>query len=168
MDNEDRILPSTRAALDLSDQERILFLRQPRWIGYTRSKDVLGRLEALLRYPSTHRMQNLLVIGETNNGKTTLVRRFSRLHPAQDNPGGENTIVPVLLLQAPPFPEEGRLYDSILDALNAPYPPSESAGKKQVPVTKLLRTVGLRMLIIDEIHHLSAGPLALNRHFRHV
>jgi len=42
MDNEDRILPSTRAALDLSDQERILFLRQPRWIGYTRSKDAIS------------------------------------------------------------------------------------------------------------------------------
>ncbi|MGA3092255.1 MAG: TniB family NTP-binding protein [Terriglobales bacterium] len=55
---DESILPSARAALDLPDPERIMFLRQPRWIGSTSSKQVLGRMEALLHYPSMHRMPN--------------------------------------------------------------------------------------------------------------
>jgi type II secretory pathway predicted ATPase ExeA len=166
--SDESILPSARAALDLPDQERILFLRQPRWIGYTRSKQVLGRMEALMHYPSMHRMPNLLIVAETNNGKTTIARRFARLHPAADDRDSEHTRVPVLLLQASPAPDEGRFYNSILEALHAPYRPSEGAGKKEVQVIKLLRTVGLRMLIIDEIHNLLAGSLARQRLFLNV
>ena len=166
--NDDQLLPNARAALELRDQERILFMPQPHWIGYTRSKEILARLEALLRHPTTHRMPNLLIIGETNNGKTMLVRRFAKLHPIQENAEGQNTIVPVLLIQAPPVPDEGRFYNMLLEALHAPYRPNESVAKKHLQVTKILQSVQLRMLIIDEIHHLLAGSLAAQHRFLNV
>src|SRR5258705_8898580 len=62
--------PAVRAALELSDEERIQRVRSPRWIGYPMAKRVLDRLEDLLTYPQTHRMPGLLLVGETNNGKT--------------------------------------------------------------------------------------------------
>jgi type II secretory pathway predicted ATPase ExeA len=159
---------AVRAVAALPAGERIERLRQPHWIGYTRSKRILDRLEDLLQYPRVHRMPNLLIVGETNNGKTVIVNRFQRLHPAADNPDGDHAIVPVLLIQAPPAPEENRFYSAILEALAAPYKSRGSAAEKQIQVLHLLRGVQLRLLIIDEIHHILAGHIAKQRQFLNV
>lgn len=154
-----------RAVAALPAGERIQRLRQPHWIGYTRSKRILDQLEDLLQYPRVHRMPNLLIVGETNNGKTVVVSRFQRLHAASENPAGDHAIVPVLLIQAPPAPDENRFYSAILEALAAPYKPRGSAAEKQMQVLHLLRTVQLRLLIIDEVHHILAGHIAKQRQF---
>jgi len=74
----------------------------------------------------------------------------------------------VLLIQAPPIPDERRLYFAILDGLNAPYSPSGLTAAKMTQVVTVLRKVGVRMLIIDEIHHLMAGHLEKQRQFLNV
>jgi len=106
--NASHLSPPVRAALELSDEERIQRVRSPRWIGYPMAKCILDRLEDLLTYPPTHRMPGLLLVGETNNGKTMIINRFKRLHPANDNAEGETIHLPVLIVQAPPTPSEGR------------------------------------------------------------
>lgn len=155
-------------ALKLSDPDRIHKIRSERWIGYPKAKQVLAKLEDLLVYPKTHRMPNLLIVGDTNNGKTMLAQRFMNLHPASDNPNGDGIIAPVLLVQAPPIPDEGRFYNAILEMLFAPYRPSERVDKKQFQVIKLLRYIGLKVLIIDEIHHILAGNMNRQKAFLNV
>lgn len=54
----------------------------------------------LLVFPKQSRMPNLLIVGETNNGKTVLVNRFRDKHPPLDNPNGDAIILPVLYIQA--------------------------------------------------------------------
>lgn len=155
-------------ALELSNADRIVKIRSERWIGYPKAKQALAKLEDLLIYPRTHRMPNLLIVGDTNNGKTMLVQRFTNLHPAIDNPSGEGIQAPVILVQAPPVPDEGRFYNAILELLFAPYRPSERVDKKQFQAIKLLRYVGLRVLIIDEIHHILAGNMNRQKAFLNV
>ena len=111
---------STAKLLQLAKADRIERIRAPRWIGYPRAQEILGKLEDMLVYPQTHRMPNMLIVGETNNGKTMLVNRFKKKHPATDNPGGDGVRVPVLLIQAPPVPDEGRFYNTILESLLLP------------------------------------------------
>lgn len=159
---------SAAKQLDLSNAERIEKIRSPRWIGYPRAKVVLSKLEDLLVYPRSHRMPNMLVVGDTNNGKTMLVQRFCSLHPADNNPSGDGVRVPVLFVQAPPIPDEGRFYNAILELLFAPYKPNDRVDRKQFQVIKLLKYVGLRMLVIDEIHHIMAGNLNKQRTFLNV
>lgn len=154
--------------LSLSAAERIEKIRSPRWIGYPRTKAIIAKLEDLLTWPKSHRMPNLLLVGDTNNGKTMLVQRFRSLHPAHDNPQGQGVRVPVLVIQAPPTPDEGRFYNTILELLFAPYKPNDRVDKKQAQVVKLLRYVGLQMLVIDEIHHILAGNLNRQRTFLNV
>ena len=154
--------------LELSDAERIERIRAPRWIGYPQAKTILSKLEDLLTYPQSHRMPNLLVVGDTNNGKTMLVQRFCAQHPADDNPAGDGIRVPVLFVQAPPIPDEGRFYSAILELLFAPYKPNDRVDKKQFQIIKLLKYVGLRMLVVDEIHHVLAGNLNRQRAFLNV
>lgn len=155
-------------ALTLSDEERILKCRSDRWIGYPRAISILAKMEEFLICPRTHRMPNLLLVGDTNNGKTMLVQRFRSMHPDFDNPTGEGITAPVLIVQAPPVPDEGRFYNAILELLFAPYRASERVDKKQFQVIKLLRYVGVKVLIIDEIHHILAGNLNRQRAFLNV
>ncbi len=159
---------ATAKLLSLEASERIQRIRSPRWIGYPQAQQVLGKLEDLFTYPKTHRMPNLLIVGETNNGKTMLIRRFQKAHPARDNLEGEGVSVPVLVIQAPPVPDEGRFYNTILDALFAPYKPNDRIDKKQFQAIKLLKYIGLKVLIIDEIHHVLAGNLNKQRAFLNV
>lgn len=154
--------------VDLSKEERIEKVKSPRWIGYPQAKIILDKLEALLTYPKTHRMPNYLLVGDTNNGKTMLVNYFRKKHPAQDNPLGEHAIVPVLMVQAPPVPDENRFYNAILESVFAVYKPHERVDKKQFQAVEILRRLELKMLIIDEIHHVLAGSLNRQKAFLNV
>lgn len=156
------------AYLERSDEERIRYIRSPRWIGYPRAQEILDQLEELITYPKSHRMPNLLIVGDTNNGKTMLVDRFCRAHKPDDNRKGEASIVPVLCVQAPPVPDESRFYNAILEMLFAPYKPIDRVDRKQIQAIKLMKTVGLKMLIIDEIHHILAGSMARQKAFLNV
>lgn len=154
--------------LERSDEERITYIRSPRWIGYDAAKGVLERLETLLVHPKSHRMPNLLVVGDTNNGKTMLIKRFCAQHRARDNKGEDYATVPVIFVQAPPVPDEGRFYNAILDVLFAPYKPADRVDRKQYQAVKLMREVKLQMLVIDEVHHILAGNHARQRAFLNV
>lgn len=161
----DHLNESAKAALALSDQERINFIRRPRWIGYTKAKQIIAQLENLLTHPKTHRMPNLLLVGETNSGKTMIVNRFHQLHPAADDPDTERCQWPVLVIQAPPVPSEARFYTAILEKFSAPYRSRDGVCKKQFQVLKILSRVRVQMLIIDEIHQIVAGKIGAQRQF---
>ena len=159
---------NAQATLDLSVEERLDRIRRPRWIGYTRAKQLLDKLDDLLTHPKTHRMPNLLIVGDTNAGKTMLANRFVQLHPADKTLAGEAVIVPVLAIQAPPGPDEGRFYNAILEALSTPYNPRERVAQKQIQVLRMLKRIGIQMLIIDEVHNVLTGSVTKQRHFLNV
>jgi hypothetical protein len=156
---------SAKGALKLTNEERIARIRAARWIGYTRAREIREQLEELLTHPKSHRMPNLLIYGDTNNGKSMIVNRFYDQHTAYDNPAGDGAVIPVLLVQCPPIPDEGRFYNTILEAVYSPYKASDRPDKKQFQAIKMLRRVRLKMLILDEIHNLIAGNLNKQRHF---
>ena len=156
---------TAKAALLLSNKDRITRILSERWIGYTRARQIIERLEELLVHPKTHRMPNLLIIGDTNNGKTMITNRFYQKHPATENDDGTGNNLPVMMLQCPPVPDESRFYDSILEKLFAPYKASDRPQKKQFQTIHLLEQLNTKILILDEIHHLIAGSLTRQRHF---
>lgn len=151
------LVPEARSVANLDVDARIEWLLRPRWIGYPQAKQILDRLDQLFRHPRMHRMPNLLVLGHTNNGKTTIVLRFADLHPPNENPSGSHLIYPVMVVQMPPVPDESRFYDNILDKLHQPFRAKDPVSQKERQVKYILSTVELRMLIVDEVHHLLAG-----------
>jgi Cdc6-like AAA superfamily ATPase len=148
--------------------ERIAKIQGNRWIRYPLADRIASKLEELLLLPQTHRMPNLLIVGETNNGKTALVRRFVRWHPPQESAGDVPASIPVVAVEAPPVPDERRLYQAILRKVFAPFRSSARAGQLEHEVVRLLATIGVKVLIIDEIQHVLAGPLLRQRAFLNV
>lgn len=152
------IHPDFRHVAGLPDEDRVRFLYEPRWLGYPRADEILRRLRALMEMPSRPRMLNLLIVGQPNNGKTTLVRRFIQVHGQShvDQEDGE-PYIPVVLAEAPPKPDEKGLYVSILERFKTPYRATDPAPKMRYQLVHLMRYCHVRMLVIDEFHSLLTG-----------
>lgn len=159
---------NAKESLNLPDEERILKIKSERWIGYTRGQLILDKMEDLLKHPPSHRMPNMLLVGETNNGKTVLVNRFCKRHQPYLLEERNGIIYPVLYIQAPPIPDEKRFYNIILDKIAAPFRLNDRVEKKQFQVIEMFSTMNIKMLIIDEIHHILAGSQSKQRAFLNV
>jgi PAS domain-containing protein len=157
--------PATKEIATMDAAERIRRLWGERWMGYPRAKVILNRLNDLLQRPPTHRTENLLLTGETNNGKSTIVREFFEQHKAVLTEGEEGIRADVVLLEAPSIPDEKRLYNNILIAVGAPVRTSDRVEKSELQVRRHLQAMGVRMLIIDEIHNMLRGNPAKQRIF---
>lgn len=154
--------------INSSDEERIHSIKKAKWIGYSQANNVINRFNELLNYPINHRMPNILLVGDSNNGKTALLNKFIKSNQSYVEEETGKLIIPTLLIQAPPEPDERRFYNAILESLFAPYKSSEKIEMKQQRVIHLLKKVELRLLIIDEIHHVLAGNLSKQRSFLNV
>lgn len=155
------------------DDPRIDLILKNRWIGYTKSDSILKSMELLLKFPKSGRMQNLLIIGESNNGKTTIAERFLNKNPQyiatlEESATGhlyETVIKPVAMIQCPHIPHEKRLYYNILDELNLPYRKTTKVEYLQQQVIGGLVDMQVRVLILDEIHHILSGSGPKQREF---
>ncbi|WP_427846435.1 TniB family NTP-binding protein [Cryobacterium levicorallinum] len=150
-----------RARLPAS--ERVELIRADRWIGYPRAVETVARLEALLGWPDKQRMPNLLLIGPTNNGKSMIVEKFRRGHLPETEPDREH--IPVLSVQMPSDPSVLRFYIALLAALGAPLQPRRRLPDVEQMSLRLLRSTGVRMLVIDELHNVLAGSGSSRREF---
>ncbi len=151
---------------------RISLIQSDIWIGFPRAEQVLDRLQNLIEAPRQTRMPGLLVHGASGIGKTMIARNLSRRYAPEYDPVAGVTHTPLLLLQAPPAPDERRFYLHILAAVGAPATAiavrSQNVASLEVRVIALLRDLGLRMIMIDEVHNLLAGTHREQRRFLNV
>lgn len=149
----DHLARKFRAYLELSNEERIEKILAERWIGYTRANAVLSKMEDLLNYPQTHRMPNILIVGGTNNGKSTIIERFRSLHPPKESVDGDSIEVPCIYMEMPPEANQDSIYMSILRELHIPFQINSKKEMKFEQVRKIVDRLKSRLLIIDEIHN---------------
>ncbi|WP_186760131.1 TniB family NTP-binding protein [Arthrobacter alpinus] len=155
--------PTVRDKARLPATERVELIRADRWIGYPRAVEAVARLETLLCWPDKQRMPNLLLIGPTNNGKSMIVEKFRRGHPPTTE--ADRECIPVLCVQMPSEPSVLRFYVALLAALGAPLQPRRRLADIEQISLKLLRSTGVRMLVIDELHNVLAGQGNSRREF---
>lgn len=159
------LLPAYRSHAALDDSDRIAWIRGDRWLETAQAKSALARLEDLLSYPPRDRMPCLLLYGDTGMGKTKIIRKFLRDHPASFDRGDGTTRMPVVAMQMPPEPLERDVYSELLSAMGAPGPANEAAFRLRNVCKSLMRRMEVRMLIIDEIHAMLSGSFRQQRIF---
>jgi len=157
------LTPAAQRIAVLPAAERIAHVRADRWIGYSRATDALARLEALFEWPSKQRMPNLLLIGPTNNGKSMIIEKFRRTHPAVSLPDREH--IPVLVMQMPSDPTVIRFYVGLLASMGAPLRPRQRLAELEQIALELLSRVGVQLLVIDELHNVLSGTTPVRREF---
>ena len=141
----------------LPAEKRILHLRQDRWVDHPIASQALLRLEALLDTPRRTRMPCLLIYGDSGIGKTMLLEKFRRAHRPFFEPHRGVEHIDVLAVQMPPVPSQTRFYGQILQAIGAPFRPSDRISVVETVAMGLLRKIRPRMIVVDEVHHLLAG-----------
>lgn len=154
------------AQIELPNEERIRIIRAGTWMGLQHAKSALEKMVELVDYPRVTRMPNILLVGSSFSGKTSILEHFRDLYLPNLDAAEEVTTCPVIMVDAPPKPDLSDFYSRILDALMSPYKPTASAAEKYSQVKRLFKPMGVKVLIIDEIHHLIAGSLNRQREFR--
>ena len=161
----ERLSANAFAATLLPLNQRIQYVQSEKWIPYPLAGEVFAALDNLLSYPKCNRMPNMLLIGDSNSGKTSLIKEFLRNYPSFENEETQSIEIPVFFMQAPPVPDEGRFYDEILYQLFQPVSKVEKPSNKEKTVLRLLESIGTKMLIIDEIHNIISGSVARKQAF---
>jgi Bacterial TniB protein len=155
--------PEFRHVLNLSAKERIEFMGSPRWVGYAAANLIIEKLNDLLATPKRPRMPNLIVVSESNNGKTTIIRNFMAKHGNSFVDEDGATVKPIALVESPPSADEKGFYISILETFYTTYRASDPCAKLRYQVIHLFRSCRVRMLVIDEFHSLLTGSAIKQR-----
>lgn len=152
--------------VNLTDNERIRIIRSGSFIRLKHAKVVLEQMQEFVDHPKVARMPGMLLVGPAFSGKTSILKELCALHPPDYQRESEVTNYPVLMIEAPPRPDVTDFYCRILDKFAAVYKPNASSPALRSQVERLIRTLGVKVLIIDEIQHVIAGSDAKVRLFR--
>lgn len=156
--------PEARRFAPLDDETRIARVLAKCWIEHAEASSVLEALQEVFDQPRSERMENILLFGESGMGKTALVRRFERAHkPSYDAQAGVAR-TSVVVVRMPPDPTEEEFLRKVLSTLGAPAAVANRSTSREV-VERLLRAVGARVLVIDELNSILAGTARQQRYF---
>lgn len=148
----------TTAIACLDNEARIQHLRKDLYVPHEEAESVLNELELLFKEPDVIRPQGRQLISRPLMGKTTLIDRFCKRHPASDNLDGDQAYVPVLSIEHPDNPYN-QIYNSILSRLGITLRSRPSPHELAHNAISIMKKVGVRILIIDEFHSaLHGGP----------
>ena len=151
--------------MSLSDSDRINTLFSDRWIGYKKAVTILDTLTDLLNRPRKLRPECLLIVGDSNMGKTTIIHEFTKQHYTKTVNDIDMELLsvkkPVLTILAPAKANVKELYINILNHFFVPFRPTDPEAKLRNQAVHLMRKYETKMLIIDEIHNCLTGSTKL-------
>lgn len=167
--NERNLTNEAFEYLSKSDEERIIYCKKDHWIGYGSAVKLIEILEDKFLDPPQMRHEGLLIYGDSNNGKTAILKRMYELHKTKldyvTKDGEAIYEIPIIYFQAPTIPDESRLYSLILDELCVPQKRTDKVVIKANLAKHYLNKLGTKMILIDEIHSALRGNLNKQRTF---
>lgn len=156
--------PDARAVLQSSLEDRLEFVRRDRFIEYPAAEAILRDLADVVTYPRVQRPPCRAVIADSDNGKTSLTSELIKRNPVVLDATGK-PITKVLWAECPPAPDEGRLFSSILTALDVLHRPDAAPERLEAIVSQELIAHQTTTLVIDELHAMLNGTARNQRLF---
>jgi hypothetical protein len=137
--------------------KKIQWIQTDSWIGYISARKIVERIENLIEMERMNRMHSLLILGSTDNGKTSIRKRVESRHRMTTTESGKIRM-PVVSIQMPPGPDVRCLYNSILKGLMLPIVLSTKVDYIRDIVIDSLNEYNVRCLMIDEVQHMDRIP----------
>lgn len=164
MDEYAHLGPSAKEVIGRPAEERILRLSSRRFTDYPRCRSVLETMADQLSQPAGTLKPNLLIWGESGQGKTTIIKKHLRSHPPVFDESAGVRHTPVVSIEMPPMCDVRWLYGELLRAIDVPFVegrgvPSALAHRIQ----KLYKLLGVRQIVIDEAHNMLIGNVSQQR-----
>jgi hypothetical protein len=154
--------PGVREVLEQPRAARIAFANSDHWVGYAQAARILSRLDDLIAFPRSLRMPNILIVGRSGNGKSSILDRFVRRHPIQVTETG-SPLAPILRVDMPDTPDETEFWSTILWALGISHREKDPAAVKKRQAKATMTYANVRILVIDEFNNLTnAGKGAVD------
>lgn len=136
--------------------------KRKEWISYTFADTCLANLSLICKGDPTHRPECRLILSPAGNGKSMILNKLYSMVPKLEGSAHAQHI-PVIKINAPPQPNLSALCNLLLTQTGAPILKGEPAVQCLVRTCDLLQSVGLRVLIIDEIQDILSGK---TEHYR--
>ncbi|MGB3750000.1 MAG: TniB family NTP-binding protein [Arcobacteraceae bacterium] len=153
----------TKNILTHSIEEKISYLHEEYSIEYPKFREIINLLNNYLQRPKKSRMNSLLIVGEPNIGKTSIINKFMEQNPpyeSVDEQGMPIPVRPVIKALAPSKVDIKSLYISLLEGFWTPHNPNDTADKLKHQFYSLMSECHVSMIVIDEFHHLAGGTSA--------
>lgn len=157
--NYQHIHKQFRHVLSCSKKDRLEFLSESRWIGCPKTQKIIDNLQGLMNRIKRPRMPNLLLIGDSNSGKTTLIKHFNKKFGVPYLNDNIDAVIPVVTIQFVQSVCEKELYIKLLEFLALPYNPEKTVIDLRYQVLDSFRELNVNMLIIDRIDFLATEPV---------
>jgi GTPase SAR1 family protein len=110
----------------------------------------IGELHQM--YRETGLAENLLILGESGTGKTTLCRAVIQQHPRQILP--DRDWIPVFYVPIPPAATIAGVTEAMLSKLGDPAPTKGTVSAKTARIFKLAKGCGVELILLDEAQHI--------------
>lgn len=156
-----------RDALALPKDDRVTFVQSLKrhYVPYPRAEEALQLLKDLLNHPKTLRMPNLVLTGESGNGKSTILERFFASHPVTTYGEEEEAILPILKIETPIDPTETRFWSEVLIKMQIAHRDTDPVQRKKQQARTVLADLRTRMVMLDEFHNILNGHARQQRTF---
>lgn len=122
------------------------------YVNFDAFAQIFNKLTQTLQlYRKSGVVRNLVVIGESGSGKTSLAQAFRDQYPRQHML--EKTVTPVAYVEVPSIGTIGALARQILVGLGDPFPEKGRVIDQTARIELLIKNSGVEMLILDEAQH---------------
>jgi hypothetical protein len=142
---------------EMDVEKRIRLIQTDKWIGYLSARKIVERIENLIEMERINRMHSLLIMGSTDNGKTSIRKRVESKYRMTTTVNGKIQM-PVVSIQMPPAPDARCFYNSILKGMMLPIVFSGKIDYIRDLVIDSLREYNVRCLMIDEVQTIDRIP----------
>lgn len=156
MSDNDHVHENVRYRLEHSAADRIDYIMADQWVPYGQAEAGLDLLRKTVPIRDQLSPRGVILLAESQMGKSAIIEQFKLENPASDNATGEHAQVPVLVLQFPDSGGEG-VYGEICRVLNVQLPSRPSALELRSEAIGVMDDLGVRVLVIDELANVLTG-----------
>lgn len=154
----DHLSESTRCFLenlgtDPNHEQRIRNIKEDKWLSYSFAESLISSVDDMIKAPKVIRPQGMLVSGESQSGKTSLIDRIKAIYRDEQN-SKMQAIKRVVSFEMPSDPNISKFLNALLTGIGMPEFTTRNPDSLLRHVLFEINEHCVEMILMDEIQHI--------------